>query len=155
MPTSLVPAVADGLPGLAAAAGTDGPAMPLAARVLVVVVLVAVAAAALATALLGRAGRLHRTGRAGVRTPAALASDRAFAVANRTAAPFLVVAGVVSLLSAALVAGTGLRGAGGLPALVGCGVVVGGLLVLAAGRADRAARAVAPRQVRAGRSDRR
>lgn len=152
MPTLLVPVsglrtgelAMGALPGAVrvAVTTTDGPAMPLGARIAVVVVLLAVAAATLATVLLGRTGRLRRDGRAGVRTPSALASDRAFALANRTAAPFLVIAAVVALVSAVLVGATGLRGAGGLPALIGCGIVIGGLLVLAAARADRAARTV-------------
>lgn len=119
-----------------------GPAMPVAARVVVVVVLVVVAAAALTTAALTRAGTLRRTGRAGVRTPSSLASDDAFATANRTAAPFLVLAGFFAVLAAVLVGATGLRGSGGVLALVGCGVVVGGLLVLGAARGERAARLV-------------
>lgn len=119
--------------------------MPVAARVVVVVVLLLVAAAALTTAALTRSGSLRRTGRAGVRTPSALASDESFATANRTAAPFLVLAGVFATLAAVLVGATGLRGSGGVLALVGCGVVVGGLMVLGAARGERAARLVLTR----------
>lgn len=118
--------------------------MPAAARVVVALVFALVAAAALATVLLERAGRLHRDGRAGVRTPAALTSDAAFAVANRTAAPYLVVAAAAATIAAVLVAATGLGGSGGVLALIGAGVVLGGLLVLAASRAERAARLAVP-----------
>ncbi len=118
--------------------------MPAALRALVAVVLLLVAAAAAATVLLGRTGRLHRDGRAGVRTPSALASDQAFAVANRTAAPYLVLAAIAATVAAVLVAATGLGGPGGVLALIGAGIVVGGLLVLAATRGERAARLVAP-----------
>ena len=133
------------LPPATVTAAAEGPAMPVAARVVVVVVLLLVAAAALTTAALTRSGSLRRTGRAGVRTPASLASDESFATANRTAAPFLVLAGVFAILAAVLVGATGLRGSGGVLALVGCGVVVGGLLVLGAARGERAARLVLTR----------
>lgn len=135
---------------LTASAAVPGPPMPVAARVVVVAVLLLVAAAVLTTAAMSRSGRLHRSGRAGVRTPSALATDDSFAVANRTAAPFLVLAGVVATLAAVLVGVTGLRGSGGVLALVGCGVVVGGLLVLGAGRAEHAARLVLSGQGRGG-----
>lgn len=138
------------LTATAATAAAPGPAMPIAARVVVVAVLLLVAAAVLTTAAMSRSGRLQRSGRAGVRTPSALASDESFAVANRTAAPFLVLAGVFATLAAVLVGATGLRGSGGVLALIGCGVVVGGLLVLGAGRAERAARLVLSAQGRGG-----
>ena len=134
-----------------AAAAVEGLAMPVAARVVVAVVLLLVAAAALTTAGLTRAGRLDRRGRAGVRTPSALASDESFATANRTAAPFLVLAGVFAALAAVLVAATGVRGSGGVLSLIGGGVVVGGLLVLAAFRGERAARLVLARTTAPGR----
>lgn len=148
--------VLDGVSQLPAAAPTlpaavAGPAMPVAARVVVVVVLLLVAAAALTTAGLTRTGKLDRRGRAGVRTPSALASDESFTAANRTAAPFLVLAGVFAVLAAVLVGATGLRGSGGVLALVGCGVVVGGLLVLGAVRGERAAAHVLARPAAPGR----
>lgn len=131
--------------GLAAAAGTgQSGEMPLAVRIVVVIIFLAVGFAAGATVLLHRSGRLRRTGRAGVRTPAAMASDEGFAAANATAAPFLTVAAIVSLLSAVLFAATGINGVGGALSLLGCGIVVGGLAVFAAARGDRVAARTAP-----------
>jgi hypothetical protein len=64
------------------------------------------AVALLAVAVLGALGRLPRNPWAGVRTRATLASDEAFALANRVAAAPLGAAGVVALVGgAALLAG--------------------------------------------------
>jgi len=74
--------------------------IPLAAVLLVL----AVAAALMAKG--GFAGSLRRRGRLGVHTPPAMASDEAFALANRVAAPIAAgsaaVAGVVAVLIIAL-----------------------------------------------------
>ena len=104
--------------------------------------LLALAVPAAITAARGRGGKLHRSGRLGVRSRAALASEAAFAAANRVAAPLVtavaVIAGAAALL---LLAG---RLAGGTSALVfviaGVGAVV--LLVQSARLGDQAARAV-------------
>jgi hypothetical protein len=70
--------------------------LPLAA------VLAAVAVLSAAVGLRARSDTLTRDGRLGVRTPASLASDEAFTVANRVAAPICLgsaaIAGVVAVL---------------------------------------------------------
>ena len=65
--------------------------------------LVLAAAVLLTVAALGARGRLRRNPVAGVRTRRTLASDDAFALANRVAAAPLGAAGVVALLGGAVV----------------------------------------------------
>lgn len=98
--------------------------------VLVSCVLVLLGLALLAVGFAGLAGRLPRNRWAGVRTPAAMSCDEAFALANRVAGPAILTSGVLGVLT-----GAGVLGLDGSEAvLVG---VVGGLgalgLVLAGG----------------------
>lgn len=95
----------------------------------------------------GWSGRLDRKGRLGLHTEAALASDEAFALANRVAAPLVIGAGAVGVLCAMLVLALPLGTAGAIVvAVLGLAGVFG---QLAAGSriGDRAARAV-PRPAR-------
>lgn len=115
---------------------------PLALTIPLAVLFAVLAAASAVMAKGGFAGSLTRKGRLGVHTPAAMASDEAFALANRVAAPVTggaaVVAGVLgiavltlplSTATALVMAVVGLAGAMAL-------LVVAGLL------GDRAARQV-------------
>jgi uncharacterized membrane protein len=70
----------------------------VALRVVLLVVLVGFGTAVGSVGLLGWRGRLTRMSRAGVRTPGALRSDRAFTLANRVAGPPSIVAGLVSIV---------------------------------------------------------
>ena len=100
-------------------------------------------AAALVAGVRGRSGRLVRAGRLGVHGRAAASSDRAFAVANRVAAPVCVAAAFVFAVGAALVPGLRLPPA---PTLVVFLVsLISGSLLLVAGGAlgERAAAALA------------
>lgn len=94
-------------------------------------------------AALGARGRLPRNRIAGIKTPATLASDAAFAAAHRVAAVPLAAAGAVAAVGGGVV----LSGPGAVLAwtLVAIGVI--GMLVFAglgAAVGDRAAAAVAP-----------
>jgi hypothetical protein len=107
-------------------------------RIVFLVVLVALGAALVLVGVLGWRERLARSGRLGVRTPAALRSDEAFRLANRVAGLPVLVAGVVAILGGVA--------AFGLPAPVPSTVValialVGAVLVARAGgmAGDRAA----------------
>ena len=77
--------------------------MPTAVRLVLGCALLLAAAALLAVAVLGARGRLRRNPWAGVRTRRTLASDEAFALANRVAAAPLGAAGVVALVGGAAV----------------------------------------------------
>lgn len=66
-------------------------------------VLLALAVPAGIVAQRGWTGRLERRGRLGLHTPAALASDEAFALANRVIAPIAASAAVVGIVCAVLV----------------------------------------------------
>ncbi|HEX2300683.1 MAG TPA: SdpI family protein [Pseudonocardiaceae bacterium] len=68
-------------------------------------VLLVAGAALLAVGLLGWRQRLPRNRFAGIRTPATLRSDAAFAAANRVAAPSVLAAGVISAVAGALALG--------------------------------------------------
>ena len=113
-----------------------GLTIPLAA------LLAVLAVAAAVTAKRGAAGTLRRAGRLGVHSPAAMASEDAFALANRVAAPVAagasIVAGVLALLVLALPLPTAGAVSIWLLGLVGSMV----LLVLAGVLGDRAARQV-------------
>lgn len=92
------------------------------------------AAASLVAGVRGRTGRLTRAGRLGVHGRAAASTDRAFAIANRVAAPVCIAAAVVFALGAALVLGLRLPPASTLVvflvSLIGAALllVVGGTL---------------------------
>jgi hypothetical protein len=75
---------------------------PLALTLPLAVVLLVLAGGAALAARGGWTGSLRRDGRIGVRTPAALASDPAFALANKVAAPVYAGAAVAGLLLAAV-----------------------------------------------------
>lgn len=94
--------------------------VPLLPRILVGALLVLVGAALVTVAVLGARGRLPRNRWAGVRTPATLASDAAFALANRVAAAPLGAAGGVAV-------------AGGLVTLAGGSATVVVLALTAVG----------------------
>ena len=105
-------------------------------------VLVALGAAAAVMARGGFAGSLTRKNRMGVHSPAAMASDEAFTLANRVAAPVAGGAAVVAVVSAVLMLFLPLPAVASLVVgLVGlAGSVV--LLLVAGVLGDRAARQV-------------
>lgn len=103
-------------------------------------VVLAVAAGLMAKG--GYAGSLKRKGRLGVHSPAAMASDEAFAVANRVAAPIAAGAAVISGILAIFVLVLAASTATALVIAV-VGLVGSMALLLAAGvLGDRAARQV-------------
>ncbi len=123
------------------------PHAPLALAIALATVLLAFAVPAGVAGLRGWSGRLDRKGRLGLHTEAALASDEAFALANRVAAPLVIGAGTVGALCAVLVLALPIGTAGAIVvAVLGLAGVFG---QLAAGSriGDRAARAV-PRPAR-------
>jgi hypothetical protein len=115
---------------------------PLALTVPLAAVLLIIAALATVTAVRGRSGTLRREGRLGIHSPAAMASDQAFQLANRVATPVVagtaVVAAVVAVLVLVLGLGTGATLLIGLLGLVGSV----GLLLVAGAMGERAARTV-------------
>ncbi len=117
-------------------------AAPLYVVLPLAVILVVIAAAAALMAVRGRRGALTRSGRLGVHTPAAMASDEAFTIANRVAAPVAAgaaaVAGVLAVLVVVLPVATGATVVIGLVGLVGSLA----LLIAAGLLGDRAARMV-------------
>ena len=115
---------------------------PLALTIPVALLFAVLAAASAVMAKRGFAGSLTRKGKLGVHTPAAMASDEAFALANRVAAPVAggaaVVAGVLAIAVLALPLSTA-------TALVMAVVGLAGtmaLLVVAGVLGDRSARQV-------------
>lgn len=105
-------------------------------------VLLALAVPAGIAATRGWAGRLRREGRLGIHTPPALASDDAFTLANRVAAPLVGSAAAVGSVCAVLVLALPIGTAGALIVFVlGLAGVLG---QFAAGSrlGDRAARTV-------------
>ncbi len=76
---------------------------PAAFTVTVAVLLLIVAGLSLVTARRGWNGTLRREGRLGIHAPAAAGSDKAFAVANKVAAPVVAGAAVVAMVFAVLV----------------------------------------------------
>jgi hypothetical protein len=115
---------------------------PLALTIPLAVLLAALAVSSAVMAKGGFSGSLSRSGRLGVHTPAAMASDEAFALANRVAAPIAagaaVVAGVVAVLVLALPLGIGSVVVVGLLGLAGSMT----LLLVAGTLGDRGARQV-------------
>ncbi|MGH3938734.1 MAG: SdpI family protein [Pseudonocardiaceae bacterium] len=89
-------------------------------------------AALLTVGLLGWRGRLPRNRFAGIRTPATLRSEAAFILANRVAAPPVLAAGAVCVLTGALALGTDGAMLTVIVAVGGAGtlalVIAGGLL---------------------------
>ncbi len=77
--------------------------MPLLPRLIVGCLLVLVGVALVTIAVLGARGRLPRNRWAGVRTAATLASDAAFALAQRVAAAPLGAAGAVAVVGGVVV----------------------------------------------------
>ncbi len=96
------------------------------------VVLLVAGAALLTVGSLGWQQRLPRNRFAGVRTPATLRSDAAFAVANRVAAPPVLAAGAVCAAAGALALGADGATLTVIVAVAGVGTVAlliaGGLL---------------------------
>ena len=117
-------------------------AAPLGLTIPLAAVLLALAIASVLMAKGGFAGTLRRSGRLGVHTPPAMASDQAFAVANRVAAPIAagaaVVAGVLAVLLVVLQMSTATTLVIWTVGLAGSMV----LLVAAGVLGDRAARQV-------------
>lgn len=102
-----------------------------------------VAAAALGTVgLLGWRRRLPRNRFAGIRTPATLRSDAAFAVANRVAAPTVLAAAAVCATAGLLALDAGGTMLTVIVAVAGVGTV--GLLAAAGLLGHRVATAVPP-----------
>lgn len=117
-------------------------AAPLGLTIPLAAVLLVLALAAALMAKGGFTGSLRRTGRLGVHTPPAMASDEAFALANRVAAPVAagaaVVAGVLAVLVIALQLPTATTLVVWIVGLAGSMA----LLVVAGVLGDRAARQV-------------
>jgi len=118
------------------------PYAPLSLTLPVAAILLALAIPAAVAASRGWTGRLTRLGRLGLHTPAALASDRAFALANRVSAPLVAGAAITGIVCAlvALALPLGTLGAVTVLALGYVGLV--GQLIGAARIGDRAARTV-------------
>ena len=118
------------------------PSAPLALTIPLAVLFAVLAVASAVMAKGGFAGTLTRKGRLGVHTPAAMASDEAFALANRVAAPVTagaaVIAGVLAIAVVALPSSTATALVIAVVGLAGTMV----LLVVAGVLGDRAARQV-------------
>jgi hypothetical protein len=115
---------------------------PLALTIPLALLLAVLAVAAALMARRGTAGTLQRSGRLGVHTPAALASDDAFSLANRVAAPISAGAAAVAAVVAVLVLFLPLSTAGTITVFV-VGLAGSMTLLVAAGvLGDRAARQV-------------
>lgn len=110
--------------------------LPLAA------VLLVVAGLAGSMGLRARSGSLTRDGRMGVRTPASLASNESFGVANRVAAPVALGAAVIAALLAGLLLVLPLSAVAAVICFVVGLVAAFALLVTAGVLGDRAARHV-------------
>ena len=114
----------------------------LALTVPVAVVLLLLAALSGVVGVRGRAGALTRDGRMGVRTPASMASDEAFGVANRVAAPVALGAAAIAGLLAVVILVLPLSTVAVVVAVVVALTVTFALLVYAGVLGDRAARHV-------------
>ncbi|QNG55471.1 SdpI family protein [Pseudonocardia petroleophila] len=102
--------------------------VPLVPRLIIAALLVLAGLALLAVAVLGARGRLRRNRWIGVRTTETLASEAAFALANRVAAAPVGAAGAVALVGGAVLA----AGPVGAVSVVVLAVAVVGTLVLGA-----------------------
>ncbi len=115
---------------------------PLAFVVPVAVLLLTLTIAAAVMARSGWIGTLHRTGRLGIHSPAASASDEAFAVANRVAAPVLGGAAVLGAVLTVILAFLPLPAAATVVVGVVAVAAVATLFVAAGILGDRAARGI-------------
>ncbi|MEP6560198.1 MAG: SdpI family protein [Nakamurella sp.] len=115
---------------------------PLFLTIPLALLLAVLAAASAMMARRGAAGTLHRSDRLGVHTPAAMASDESFAMANRVAAPVSAGAAAVAAVMALLVVTLPLSTAGTITIWVLGLAGAMGLLVAAGVLGDRAARQV-------------
>ncbi len=120
---------------------------PLALTIPLAAVLLVLALPSAVTALRGWDGTLDRRGRLGLHTPAAMASERAFALANKVAAPLVGAAAGVGVLCAVLVLALPIGVAGAIVVAVLGLVGLFGQLVAASSMGERAARTV-PRPAR-------
>ena len=118
------------------------PAAPVGLTIPLAALLAVLAASSAVMARRGLAGSLSRNDRLGVHTPAAMASDEAFAMANRVAAPVAAGAAVVAGVLAVLVLVLPLQTGGTVMVWVlGLAGSIA-LLVIAGALGDRAARQV-------------
>jgi hypothetical protein len=106
------------------------------------VVLLLLAALSGTVGVRGRTGALSRDGRMGVRTPASMAGDEAFGVANRVAAPVAIGAAAIAAVLAVLILVLPVSSVGALILFVVALTVVFALLLVAGALGDRAARHV-------------
>jgi hypothetical protein len=120
---------------------------PLALTIPLAIVLLLPALPSALTAWRGRDGTLDRRGRLGLHTPAAMASERAFALANRVAAPLVTSAAAVALLCAVLVLALPIGIVGAIVVAVLGLAGLFGQLAVASTMGERAARSV-PRPAR-------
>lgn len=82
-------------------------------------------------AVISAQGRLPRNGTVGVRTPATMRSDEAFAVANKTSAPYAAAGGAV-MIGGGVIAMVVPKHVFGVPLFSGVGI---GLALILAGAA--------------------
>lgn len=118
------------------------PYAPLSLTLPVAAILLALAIPAAVAASRGWTGRLTRLGRLGLHTPAALASDRAFALANRVSAPLVAGAAITGSVCALVALALPLGTLGAVTVLTLGFVGLVGQLIGAARIGDRAARTV-------------
>jgi hypothetical protein len=115
---------------------------PMSLTIPTAAILLALALPAAVAASRGWTGRLTRLGRLGLHTPAALASDEAFALANRVSAPLVAGAAITGVVCAIVAVALPLGTLGAITVLL---LGLAGLLVQQFGAArmgDRAARTV-------------
>jgi hypothetical protein len=105
-------------------------------------ILIALAIPSALAASRGWSGRLSRLGRLGLHTPAALASDDAFALANRVSAPLVAGAAITGIVCAAVALALPLGTLGAITVLALGFVGLIAQLVAAARIGERAARTV-------------
>lgn len=115
---------------------------PLSLTILPAAILLALAIPAAVAASRGWTGRLTRLGRLGLHTPAALASDEAFALANRVSAPLAAGAAITGIACAIVALALPLGTLGTITVLALGFVGLVGQLVAAAKIGERAARTV-------------
>jgi hypothetical protein len=115
---------------------------PLSLTIPAAAILLALALPAALAASRGWTGRLTRLGRLGLHTPAALASDEAFALANRVTAPLAAGAAVTGIACATVALALPLGTLGAITVLLLGFVGLVSQLIGAARIGDRAARTV-------------